>query len=270
MIKIEARINITQVMKSFSVADSQLDYAIARALTKTAQSVKAAERAAIAQSFDKPNPYTLNSVFMSPAKKARLEARVWLKDVWSKGGQGHHYLEPQIFGGDRSRKRTEVRLQMLGYLPSGYHVVPTKFAPKDAYGNINRGVITKILSQLNTAVVAGDYSNATNSKRSRAKRAVTQYFVSRGPGSQRRGLAGRRSAQYPQHLPAGVWERRVHAWGTSVRPMLLFVKATRYNKRFDFFGVAQSTIDRYLLTNAQEAATEAMRTARFKTQGGLF
>lgn len=266
MIKIEARINITQVMKSFSVADSQLDYAIARALTKTGQRVKAAEDAEIVRVFDNPNPYTRRAVYLRPATKTRLQAVVWLR--W--GSTNDHYLLPQIEGGARPMKRFEYRLKMHGYMASDERAVPGQAAQLDSYGNISRGQINKILSQLKTRVNVGDYSNASNSKRSMRKRVTVQYFASKGTGSRRHGMAGRKRATYPQHLPAGIWERRVHAWGTSVRPVLLFVKGTGYSKRYDFFGVAQSTIDRYLLTNAQEAATEAMRTARFKTQGSLF
>lgn len=266
MIRITGRVNIQDVVRSFGVAESQLAFATAKGLTKTGQQVKAAEEREIAGAFQNPTAYTRRSVYLQGATKARLQARVWLKD----GNRAEHYLLPQIEGGGRPLKRFEHRLRMTGFMAADQRAVPGTAVQLDAYGNMSRGQINKILSQLRTAVVQGDFSNASNSKRSRAKRATTQYFVSKGPGSQRHGMAGRKAATYGQHLPAGVWERRVHAWGTSVRPVLLFVRSTSYSKRFDFFGVAQSTIDRYLVSNAQAAAADAMRTARFKVQGGLF
>ena len=266
MIKISGKVNIQDVVRAFGVAESQLAFATAKALTKTGQQVKVAEEREIASAFQNPTAYTLRSVYLQGATKVRLQARVWLKD----GKRPEHYLLPQIEGGGRPVKRFEERLRKLGYMAADQRAVPGTAVQLDAYGNMSRGQITKILSQLRTAVVQGDFSNASNSKRSRAKRATTQYFASKGTGSQRHGLAGRKAATYGQHLPAGVWERRVHAWGTSVRPVLLFVRSTNYSKRFDFFGVAESTIDRYLLTNAKAAAADAMRTARFSVQGGLF
>jgi hypothetical protein len=265
MLNISGRVKIEDVVRAFGAAESQLPFAIAKTLTKTGQQVKAAEEAGIVSAFQNPTPYTRRAVYLQGATKARLQARVWLKD----GNRPEHYLLPQIDGGGRPLKRFEQRLRMLGFMGSDQRAVPGKAVQLDAYGNMSRGQITKILSQLKTAVVQGDFSNATNSKRSRAKRATTQYFVSKGSGSQRHGLAGRKAAGYAQHLPAGVWERRVHAWGTSVRPVLLFVRGATYAKRFDFFGIAQDIIDRHLVANARVTVAEAMRTARFSVQGGL-
>lgn len=266
MLIIRGRANIEEVVRAFGVADSQLPYAAAKCLTKTGQQVKAAETQEILTSFNAPTPFTQRAVYMQVATKTRLQARVWLKDLGSKPS----YLVPQIEGGDRPMKRFEQRLRMLGYMTASQRAVPGEAAQLDAYGNVSRGQITKILSQMGTAVVAGDYSNASNSKRSKAKRAVVQYFVSKGSGSQRRGYAHAKRVMFGQHLPAGVWERRLFAWGSSVRPVLLFVNGSSYAKRFDFFGVAQRIVDANLAHNAEQAVRGAMATARFTVQGGLF
>lgn len=266
MLVIKGRVSIEEVVRSFGVADSQLPYAAAKTLTRTGQQVKAAEGEEIARSFSNPTPYTKGSVYLQTATKTRLQARVWLKDQGSKPS----FLMPQIEGGARPMKRFETRLKMTGFMSADQRAVPGTAAKLDAYGNMSRGQINQILSQLKTAVVQGDFSNATNSKRSRAKRANVQYFVSKGPGSSRSGFAGKVRGQYGQHLPAGVWERRVHAWGQSVRPVLLFVNGTKYSRRLDFFGVAQRVIDVNLVTNAEAAVREAMLTARFRVQRGLF
>lgn len=266
MLNIRGRVQIEEVVRSFGVADSQLPYAAAKTLTRTGQQVKAAESDAIAKAFKSPTPFTKNAVYLQTATKTRLQARVWLKDLGSKPS----YLLPQIEGGMRPMKRFETRLKMAGFMTANQRAVPGQAAKLDAYGNMSRGLIMKILSQLKTAVVQGDYSDASNSRRSRAKRATVQYFVSKGTGSSRNGLAGRQRDTYRQHLPAGVWERRVHAWGSSIRPVLLFVNGTKYSKRFDFFGVAERVIVTNLKANAEEAVREAMATARFSVQRGLF
>lgn len=263
MLRINARVNIVEVVKSFGVADSQLDYAAARTLTRTGQQVKAAEEVEIGKSINNPTPYTRRSVYLQTATKKRLQAIVWLKD----GNRPEHYLLPLIEGGQRPLKRFEQRLRMLGYMNADERAVPGSATQLDAYGNVSRGQIVKILSQLKTAVVSGDFSNATNSKRSKAKRANVQYFVSKGSSSKRAGWAQRKSVMFGQHLPRGVWERRMHAWGSSVRPVFLFVKGTSYSKRIDFFGVAVRVIDANLRSNAEAAVAEAMRTAKFKVGG---
>lgn len=265
MFVIKARTNIADVVKAFGVAESQLPFAVAKALTKTGQQVKAAEEGEIARSFENPTPFTKRSVFLQVATKTRQQARVWLKD----SGKDAHYLLPQIEGGDRPMKRFEQRLRMTGYMSASERAVPGEAVQLDAYGNVSRGMVNKILSQLRTAVVQGDYSNASGSRRSRAKRSVVEYFVSKGPGSERKGWAHAKRVAFGQHLPRGIWERRVHAWGTSVRPVFLFVSATKYSRRYDFFGVAQATVDRHLVPNAEAAVADAMRTARFSVQGRL-
>lgn len=265
MFNIKARANIAEVVRALGAAESQLPFAIAKTLTKTAQQVKAAEEGAIARSFDNPTPYTRRAVYMQSATKARAQARVWLKD----GNRPEHYLLPQIEGGTRPMKRFEQRLRMTGYMNATERAVPGKAVQLDAYGNVSRGQINKILSQLRTAVVQGDFSNASNSRRSRAKRSVVEYFVSKGAGSQRQGWAHKKRVMFGQHLPRGIWERRIHAWGTSVRPVFLFVSDTKYSRRYDFFGVAQSTVDRHLMSNAQASVADAMKTARFSVQGSL-
>lgn len=259
MLIVKVRVDVREALEALVDVEKGTPYALATALTWTAQAVKAAETETIGAVFNSPTPYTRRAVYMQGATKTRLQARVWLKD----GNRPEHYLLPQIEGGSRPLKRFEQRLRMLGYMAADERAVPGTALQLDAYGNISRGVITKILSQLRTAVVSGDFSNASDSKRSRAKRATTAYFVSRGTSSQRAGRAGRAAAQYAQHLPRGVWERRVHAWGTSVRPVLLFVKGTSYSKRFDFFGVAERVIAAKLQGNV-EAAVRRINSAFFR------
>lgn len=260
MLTIKARIEIDDVLRSYADLGRQAPFATARALTWTGQAIKAAEASAIASSFDRPTAHTRNAVYLRPATKANLRALVWLKD----GTRPEHYLLPHIEGGGRPMKRFEQRLRMLGYMRADERAVPGTAVQLDNYGNMSRGQITKVLSQLRTDVVSGVTQNASNSRRSRAKRARVEYFASGGPGTKRAGWAGRKPGVFDQHLPRGVWERSVHAWGTAVRPVLLFVKATNYKRRFPFFLVAQQIIDRRLVENVHRSALDALRSAGFQ------
>jgi hypothetical protein len=248
-------------------AEAQIPFALAKALTNTIQDVKEAEIAEMRKAFNAPTPYTLRSLYVRTATKARQEASTWLKSYPGRP----HYLQPQIEGGGRPLKRFERRMEMLGYMRGDQRAVPTRNVSLDAYGNMSRGQIVKILSQLRTDVVSGVSQNATNSKRSKAKRKASEYFVSKGSGSQRHGYAGKRGRgqMYEQHLPAGVWERRNFAWGSSVRPILLFVASTRYAKRFDFFGVADKVIAARLPVHLDASIKLALSTARLTHTGSV-
>lgn len=270
MIQIKVKVDIDEVARQFGVAESQVDFAAARALTWTGQEVKRAEEAEIAAVISNPTTWTQRSVYLKPATKRDLRAVVWLKSDPYK----QHPMLPLIEGGGRPMKRFEKRLQMLGYMRPSERAVPGDAASVDNYGNMSRGLIVKILSQLRTAVVQGDFSNASQSKRSRAKRANVQYFASAGADRPRSAFAGRtkggalRRANAQQHLPRGIWERRQHAWGSSVRPVLLFVDHYRYSKILRFFEVAERVTSRSMRRNLDKSMADVMRTAKFKVTGG--
>lgn len=262
--------NFSDVIKQLEKAESQMPFATARALTKTAQDVKEAQRKEIARVFDRPTRYTLNSVYLRPATKALLEAEVWLKgDGTNDGGSTRHYLGPTISGGGRPLKRFEQRLVRAGLMQATERAVPAGGAAIDSSGNMSRGQIVKILSQLKTAAVLGDDSNATNSKRSRAKRAKEAYFVSRGPGAWS-GSGAWKNGLKSQHLPRGVWVRTSSTGvGTSVKPVLLFVKSATYRPVYKFFDLARRVVDSRFPFHFKESARIALGTALLKKQGSL-
>lgn len=266
-VKITVQTNVAQVAAAMRAYASQVPFATAKALTKTAQDIRNAERDEMRKVFDRPTPYTLNSLYLERATKRELVARVWFKDD---GSTRPHYINPQVSGGDRVLKRFEQRLVRAGYMQPGERAVPGAGARLDAYGNVSKGQIVKILSQLKTANVLGDFSDATNSKRSRAKRAKEAYFVSRGRGTAFGGGAWK-NGEKSQHLPRGVWVRRSFgALGTAIKPVLLFVGRTSYKPRFKFFEVGEQVYRAKFNGHFTVALAEAGRTAIPKQQGGLF
>lgn len=212
----------------------QVPYATAVALTRTAMAVKRAEIAEMKSVFDRPTPYTLNSLYVKPATKKDLRAVVWLKDDTFKGTPASKYLAPEIFGGERKQKRFERSLAAAGLLPSGMMAVPGKAAEMDQYGNMSRGQITAILSAVRAS------SDKTQNRRKGKK---TAFFVGR-PGGGR--------------APMGIWLR----FERSVRPIVIFVRKASYTTRFRFFDVAQRVIDATFKAEFDRALADALRTAR--------
>ena len=107
MMQVSVESNINDVLRKFRARREQLPVAMAKALTFTAERVRDAEKKAIEGAFDRPTPFTLNSLYLRGATPQRLEARVWLKDLRFR----EHYLVPQIRGGERPLKRFEKYLQ---------------------------------------------------------------------------------------------------------------------------------------------------------------
>jgi hypothetical protein len=220
----------------------QLPFASARAITKTAIQAKAELREEMARVFDRPTPFALNSLRIQSATKTRLEARVWLKDEWSVGSKGTpatKYLAPEIFGGGRGQKSMERALHQAGILPSGMVCVPAINAELDAYGNLPPGQIVQMLSSL--GVMQDIWARQTR-RSMRRHRTPSEFFVM----TQR------------NHVPFGIYRRK----GSVVKPFIHFVKAPRYQPRFEFFDVAQKVVDRDLARNFNESMRQALETAR--------
>src|SRR5271157_979482 len=59
------------------------------------------------QVFDRPTPYALNSTYVVPATKDRLESFVQLKNGAAKGTPAIKFLDPEVFGEERNPKRGE-------------------------------------------------------------------------------------------------------------------------------------------------------------------
>lgn len=254
--------NFPDVARWVRSAGNQVRFATAVALTRTAQQVKAAELKEIERVFDRPTPYTKRSLFMSPATKAKLEAQVWLKD--DRAGSGTpatRYLLPHIEGGPRGQKGFERMLVRAGHMGANERAVPAAGARLDAYGNMSRGQIVQILSQLRAFyTVGGTDMNRTNSKRSRAKRANSRYFVSRGKGVASRGFGSwwNQGEGRVQHLPRGVWM----ATSKGVVPVLIFVERAGYTSRFKFFEVARRVVASAFPRHFDVELTKALRSAR--------
>lgn len=231
----------------------QLPFAIAKSLTATARLVKDAEYHEMRDVFDRPTPWTLNSLFVKPATKQSQEAIVWLKD--DRAGSGtppDKYLNPEIKGGLRVPKRFEVALQRVGALPPDYVAVPGSGAKLDQYGNLSRGLIVQLLSYFRTFDAAGYAANITDKKRDRLRRGSKtkvgfEYFVGR-PGDGK--------------LPLGIWQRFNLGHGTSIRPILIFVPQALYHSIYDFAFVAQHTFEQEWPGQFAKALEEALATAR--------
>lgn len=244
-INIKGHADTQKQLKSFA---KNYRFAVARALTWTGQDVKKLEVEEMKRAFDRPTAYTLNSLFLAPAKKANLQARVWVKDdrATSKAGTpANRYLMPQVKGGDRGQKRFERVLQYGGYLPSGWITAPGPGASRDAHGNISRGQIIQILSQLRIETTAGySRSMARGSKGTAAQRKAGGRFFVIKPGGR---------------AQAGVYQREF--FGRGVTPVLFFAEAANYERRYEFDKVATDNIPKLFPEHLKKSLAEALKTA---------
>jgi hypothetical protein len=246
MVRLEVKSDLPALISKIrNLREDQLPFAIASAVTKTAYAAKRALEVAMPFTFDRPTPYTLGSLFLSPATKGLPIAKIWIKDDAGKGTPAAKYLLPEIAGGARNMKRFERRLQLMGLLPQGMFAVPGDAAPLDRFGNIAASKIEEILSALGAAEIYSGYkANRTNASRAR-RRGRAEYFVGSPGGG-----------------PLGVYQRFAFAHGSAVKPILIFVRAPVYRPRFDFQEIAAKVVRDQFPRQFSEAYQRAVATAR--------
>lgn len=215
--------------------------ALADALNHTANQARQALRVEMASVFISPTPFTLNAVRVLNAKPSLLEAALWVKDEKgnaSKGQAPEDWVAPQVFGGARANKKSELLLRAKGILPAGKFIVPAAGARLDAYGNVSRGLMIQILSGLSAIESSAGYTaNASGKWRSFRKGHAAAFFV------MRRGK-----------VPIGIAERR----GKTLKMVLAFVSQPQYRARLDFHGVGTRVADANLEANIDKAITDAL------------
>ncbi len=250
MITISVQSNIDQVIRELrTTIKAQVAYAARKAVTKTAEDVRQAQIREMKDVFDRPTPYTLNSVENKLIKSDPPTARVWLKDFAGKGTPASKFLLAQIRGGVRPIKRFESALRSVGALPEGMIAVPASGAKIDAYGNMDRGQIVQILAYFRAFPEQGYRANMTDKTRARLARGTKKkhgvaYFVGRPADGK---------------LPLGVWQRitSVMVSGSGIKPILIFADAATYTPIFNFEYVARTTVARVFNDHFARAMAEA-------------
>jgi hypothetical protein len=235
------------LLEGFS--ERRLNAATATALTRAAVAAKEAARREMSSSFDRPTSWTLGGVYVRMATANRLEAEVGLADyTWTKSGTpAFRYLGPEVRGGSRSVKRFEQALQAFGAMPQGWFSVPGAGAKLDSFGNVSRGQIIQILSQVAGEITAG-YSRTLPAVRLGMRdKAVTRLK------NKRRRAFGRAGGQYVAlptgrgKLKPGIYMARGRDFGAKLGygrtgqlvPVLLFVRSVSYRPRYDFYGTVE-------------------------------
>jgi len=224
----------------------QAPFIIAKALTATAKQVQAGLTDDVKRSFKNPTPWTVNSIYITPATKQNLTAQIGIKNQIVAGLAPIQPLNAEVYGGARRDKRAEVALRRAGILPANMFIVPGKGVALDGNGNISGALMRQIIAQV--SAIGPSASRATRKKTSAA------------------GITGTYFAVTPDsphgNLKPGIYARYGFAAGASVRPILMFVRAPHYHERFKFFDVGQKVVNEVMEKNLVEAYELAFSTTR--------
>lgn len=231
-----------------------IPYAASTALTRTAQrAAKEDLPAEMRRVFDRPTPYTLNSLFVKPSTTQTLSARVMVKDRTSSNGTvAEDFILPSVEGGGRKEKRFERSLRYSGILAPGWRATLGQGAKLDGFGNMQRGEMQRILT-----AVGGSFDRAQNKTKSakslkNAKNApyfAITPFTSTFRGGQHVTLAAR--------MQPGIYRREGKR---SIKPALIFTnKQPQYRPRLDFTGVVERVAEKYFRDEFSKAVDALMK-----------
>lgn len=166
-------------------------FAVSLALNKTANQARKEIERQIPQKLDNPTAYTKQALWTKASNYRRdLTAEVKLKDVKRFGARfthgetlGHLFVPAPT----RNPSGLERMLYSTGRLKRGEYLLPSTGARLDGNGNMSRGQIKQIITQLKMSV--SSYDNATSSKRSmRNRRKNGVIWWSDGTEGLKRGL----------------------------------------------------------------------------------
>jgi hypothetical protein len=259
--KLTIDVNTEAVKRAMAEAASQVPYALSVAINKAADRAKEAVKQEMPRVFDRPTPWVINSLRLKRSTKTKLTAEVAFKDINS-ALSARTMIEPHVDAGTRNFKAFEVRLLRVGLLPKGYNAVPGAAARLDANGNMSRGQISQLLNVLGAYFELG-YNKADARTKARLK-AGNQKKNQYGFAYWVNPVAGQGRAK---HLPPGVYQRVYTAFGTSLKPVLIFVRRAQYKKRLNFYGITKRVFDAEFHAAFEESFAQAKRTALLKNQG---
>lgn len=231
--------SMPDIHRALEGLESQIPKALAQTITFTAERVQADLVQGMSAAFQAPTPFTLRGVWKTTATPSRLYAEVKLKDYLPNGTAPARYLAPQIAGGARSDKRTESLLRMRGFISGDQAMVPGDDAPLDRYGNIPKAQVVKALSNINAQ--QDRYQNTD--------------FNPAGTARKRQHRSGR---QYFWMNKVGIFWREARG---GLRSFMVIAKRPQYDRRFDFYGISERSVERHLPEQTQRSIDRVLRKA---------
>lgn len=216
--------------------EDQIPKAVAQSITFTAERVQRDLVNTMAQVFNSPTPFTLNSVRKTSATPSKLFAEVRLKDEAPLGTPASRYLSAQIDGGKRDKKGLERSLRFNSFISDSQFMVPGDDAALNAYGNIAKSQIVKALSNIK-AQRDSSANTASEKAKTRQRKSGRQYFWMRG---------------------AGIYWREGNA---GLRSFMVITQKPNYERRFDFFGISERSVTKHLPEQFQRSVDRVLRSA---------
>ena len=202
-----------------NLAQRQVPFATSKAINQTLLFARKKVIESAQRDFDRPTPWTLRATRIKFSTKRELIGELFLREGMTGRDDAIRVLGHEIYGGSRPHKRQELLLQRAGKMPTGWYVVPASRAILDRYGNVSRGLMQRIMSDVRAQF---DVLRNRTARSGRRRKGGLDYFSSWPPNSK------------TSHLKPGIYARE-RGIGQAIYPVLLFVPRVSYRKRYRYF-----------------------------------
>lgn len=204
--------------------------AVVGALSDTVDDLYTRQHMEMNKVFNKPSPYVLKGLKKSyPGGREGQSSRARFGQGATRAGTYFEYfggtgspesiVKPHVFGGQRSRKSSEKRLQGMVALLGGQDTVQGRNYPRGSGGDISGARYSEMLAAVGAL---SETARGAMPKGKQRNRKNVSFFVIKRNGA-----------------PIGIAERR----GKDVKVMLVNTKKKAvYKKRYDYFGVGQKQV----------------------------
>lgn len=247
MLSFDVRGDVSQITQHLTWLETRhVPFATSRAINRTLVFAQKKVVESARHDFDRPTPWTLRATRIKFSTKHELIGKLFLREGMTGRDDAIRTLGHEIYGGSRPHKRQELLLQRAGKMPTNWYMVPTSRAPLDRYGNISRGIMQRIMSDVRAQF---DVLRNRTARSGRRRKGGLDYFSSWPPNSK------------TSHLKPGIYARQ-KGMGQGIYPVLLFVPRVSYRKRYRYFETIDGAARFRFPIEFALAMRQALATAR--------
>ena len=218
---------------------AKMPSALAKGLDNAAFDVRKQVQGWMPRFFDRPTPYAINSIKVTRADKKAdiITAEVGFKATQDKLSNAPTAIRVNTYGGGRPVKASEAKLIRDGLMDDEHSLIPAKGAELDAYGNVKRGFMNKVLyGGVKMGSASQGFGIALNGRSQRDSK-KNQFFI--------------RRARFGNGANLGIYKNM--GKGQAPLPVFLFRYVERYKARFPFDKIASAEAARRVPVRIREA-----------------
>jgi hypothetical protein len=144
--------------------EREIPFATSKGLNGIAFNTNRHVKAVLPTYIDRPTKWTINALYVTKSTKKHLQASLEYRNWATKGTPTVKIIHHLVYGGERRPKRSETLLRQHGVIRQGQWLVPAPGAKLDAYGNVLKSDMSRMLSALQATLDVNQRSKGEKRK----------------------------------------------------------------------------------------------------------